>query len=83
MECILSALLRVWLQATGTLTESSSKQLLQQWQHVKADALGDSILLHAAVQVQVVVFYRQRNVSQFFCNVLQVPGMQYTNSYLC
>ena len=33
-----------WLQASGTLTETSAKQLLLQWQIVKADALGNHAL---------------------------------------
>ena len=33
-----------WLQASGTLTETSAKQLLLQWQAVKANALGNYAL---------------------------------------
>ena len=32
-----------WLQASETLTEGSAKQLLLQWQNVKAKALGDHV----------------------------------------
>ena len=40
----LGQLLMPWLQDSGTLTERSAKQLLLQWQNVKADALGDHVL---------------------------------------
>ena len=67
-----------WLQASGALTEATAKQLLLQWQHVKADALGNHAVvaspLRASFLLCVPICHRASDKSSTLTQTYILPS---------